>query len=163
MAARKPAKAKKPAKVGRPSKCTPAVVAAICSRLSKGEPLAAICRDEGMPHDSTVRDWAEKDTAISRDIARAREAGEEWLLAECLEIADDSRNDFIERKADEGDEKALAMRENGEVIQRSKLRIDTRLKLLAKWNPKKWGERLDLNHAGKVTLEQLVAGTDGGQ
>jgi hypothetical protein len=108
--------------------------------------LAAICRDDGMPHPSTVRDWMAADEAVSRDIACAREAGEEWLAAECLEIADDSRNDWIDRKAEEGDEKAADVRENGEAIQRSKLRIDTRLKLLAKWNPKKYGDRL--THAG---------------
>jgi hypothetical protein len=31
---------------------------------------------------------------------------------------------------------------NAEHVQRSKLRIETRLKLLAKWNPKKYGERV---------------------
>lgn len=47
---------------------------------------------------------------------------------------------------------------NGDHVQRSKLRIETRLKLLAKWNPKKWGDKLDLNHAGKDggPLEFLV-------
>jgi hypothetical protein len=33
---------------------------------------------------------------------------------------------------------------NSEHIQRSKLRIETRLKLLAKWNPKKYGERVQV-------------------
>ena len=35
-------------------------------------------------------------------------------------------------------------------MQRSKLRIHTRLQLLAKWNPKKYGEKLALEHSGKV-------------
>lgn len=133
--------------MGRPSKYTPAVVAEICERLSKGEPLAVICRDEGMPDPSTVWDWQQARPEVSQAIARAREAGEEWIAAECMEIADDSRNDWMERKAEEGDEKALQY--NGEHVQRAKLRIDTRLKLLAKWNPRKWGDRLQ--HANDPT------------
>jgi len=43
-------------------------------------------------------------------------------------------------------------------IQRSKLRVETRLKLLAKWNPRKWGDRQQIEHSGKVGLESLVAG-----
>ena len=36
---------------------------------------------------------------------------------------------------------------NAEHIQRSKLRVETRLKLLAKWDPKRYGERqqVDVN------------------
>jgi hypothetical protein len=33
---------------------------------------------------------------------------------------------------------------NAEHVQRSKLRIETRLKLLAKWSPKKYGERVQV-------------------
>ena len=135
--------------MGRPTKYTEAVLTEICERLSKGEPLAAICRDERMPDDDTVRNWMEhpvRGAEVSRAIGRAREAGEEWILAECKEIADDSRNDYIEALAEDGDERADAARFNGEHVQRSKLRIETRLKLLAKWNPKKWGERQTIEH-----------------
>ena len=132
--------------MGRPSLKSKAVIEAICERLAKGEPLAAICRDDGMPADRTVRDWVEQDAEVSAAIARAREAGEDWLAAECLEIADDSRNDWMERAAEDGDSKALQF--NGEHVQRSRLRIDTRLKLLAKWNPKKWGDKVQTELTG---------------
>lgn len=126
----------------------------ICARLSKGEPLAVVCRDPHMPCDDTVRNWADKDEAVSRAIARAREAGHDSIAADCLAIADDARNDWMERQAAEGDEKAAQF--NAEHVQRSKLRIDTRLKLLAKWDPKRWGERQQIEHTGKMTLESLV-------
>lgn len=144
--ARKPAtktgKAPIKNKGGRPSKYSEKLIEDICARLSRGEPLAAICRDDGMPHHTTVWDWEKARANVSLAIARAREAGEEWLAAECLEIADDSRNDWTDAKAAAGDERAINSRENGEVIQRSKLRIETRLKLLAKFNPKRWGDKL---------------------
>lgn len=127
-------------KGGRPTKYTPELVAEICERLSKGEPMAVICRDEGMPSPRTVRDWMADSESVSAAIARAREDGEDWLAAECLEIADDTSRDFVETE----NGKAL----DREHVQRSKLRIDTRLKLLAKWNPKKWGDKVAMEHTG---------------
>ena len=123
--------------MGRPSKYTPETVTEICERLAKGEPLAVICRDDHMPHPTTVRDWMAADESISRAIARAREDGEDAIAATCLTIADDATNDWMERNGHDSPGYTL----NGEHVQRSKLRIDTRLKLLAKWNPKKYGDK----------------------
>lgn len=153
MAAKGAKKADKPAnKGGRPSTYTPAVVEAICARLSKGEPLAAICRDEGMPAWRTVYDWMGGNPEVSAAIARAREEGEEAIAADCLEIADDSGNDY------RMGEKGLLV--DTDHIQRSKLRIETRLKLLAKWNPKKWGERQAIEHSGNVSVTRKVFTAD---
>jgi Bacteriophage Sf6, terminase small subunit-like len=33
----------------------------ICTRMSEGESLRAICRDPGMPSEGTVRGWAVRD------------------------------------------------------------------------------------------------------
>lgn len=123
--------------MGRPSLYTAEVVEAICERLSEGEPLAQICRGEGMPAARTVRDWIAERPDVSAAIARAREDGEDRIAADCLEIADDGSRDY--KPNDDGREVV-----DHDHIQRAKLRIDTRLKLLAKWNPKKWGERTTL-------------------
>lgn len=124
---------------------TPEVLAIITEGLSEGRPLTEICREgkannPSFPAPRTVRDWEAKMPEVAAAIARAREIGEYALAEECLEIADDSRNDWMDRKAEEGDEKALQY--NGEHVQRCKLRIETRLKLLAKFNPKRWGDRV---------------------
>jgi len=126
------AKAKKPAAEAKPSRED--VVAAICARLSKGEPLACICRDEAMPGLRTVYDWMEADEVIAAHIARAREEGEEAIAADCLSIADDSGEDY------RMGEKSMLV--DTDHIQRSKLRIWTRLELLKRWNPKKWGDKV---------------------
>ena len=135
--------------MGRPSLYTPELADEICLRLSAGEPLAAICRSEHMPGLRTVYDWAEADTDLSARIARAREEGEESIAAECLGIADDGTNDWMERNGQDSPGYTL----NGEHVQRSKLRIDTRLKLLAKWNPKKYGDKIDMNHSGELAVD----------
>lgn len=131
-------------KGGRPSKYTPELIEAICARMSKGEPLAAICRDEGMPHRSTVGDWAEARPEVSRLIARAREDGEEWIAAECLQIADSPVEGLVEKLEPhkETGELVVVERRKEDMLGHRKLQIETRLKLLAKWNPKKWGDRI---------------------
>ena len=113
---------------GRPTKRTPEIEAEIIRRISEGEPLAQICREDGMPGLSTVYDWEGKDEALSGAIARARIAGFDMIAQEALAIADDADPD-----AD---------------VQRSKLRIETRLKLLAKWDPKRYGEMVKTEHSG---------------
>jgi hypothetical protein len=128
--------------MGRPSKYTKAIIEEVCERLSKGEPLTRICRDEHMPDPRTVYLWAAENEEISSHIARAREAGEVAILEDCLNIADDNGKD--KRIVAEGVETT-----DTDVIQRAKLRIDTRLKLLAKWNPKKWGDKVDVTSDGK--------------
>ncbi len=108
--------------MARPSKYTPELFAEICERLSKGEPLTQITASPEMPCDDTVRNWAEADEsgALSRDIARARERGHDAIALEALRIADDKEGEH----------------------QRDRLRVDTRLKLLAKWDPKRYGDRI---------------------
>lgn len=135
-----------PAKIGRPSKRTPEICAEICERLSTGEPLAAICRDDHMPDPSTVWDWAKSDPNLSQDIARARESGFDALAAQCIEIADDERHDWRMTK------KGVIM--NEVAVSRAKLQVETRLKLLAKWDPKRYGDKIDVNanHSGEVKI-----------
>lgn len=135
-------------KSGRPPIYSKTLVATICERLSTGEPLAQICRDEGMPAPRTVREWAQNEPDIAAAIGRAREDGEDALAEECLEIADDASNDWMEKHDKDG--KNIGWQLNGEHVQRSKLRIETRLKLLAKWNPKKYGERIHNEHSGFI-------------
>ncbi len=131
--------------MARPSQFTQEIADEICDRISKGEPLAAICRDEHMPSDRTVRNWQKSNEAFSSAIAGARETGFDVIAAECLDIADETGRDTIYGK--EGEE-----RPNTEWISRSKLRIETRLKLLAKWDPKRYGDKLDLNHSGGISI-----------
>lgn len=131
--------------MGRPSTYSQEVADQICQRIAEGEPLRQICREDVMPPWRTVYHWIEDNPEFSARIARAREVGFDAIAEECLEIADESAFDAIE-----GEDGAL--RSNSEVIQRSKLRVETRLKLLAKWSPKRYGDK----------VQQEVSGPDGG-
>lgn len=95
---------------------------AICDRLADGESLRAICRDDAMPSTSTVCKWLTKNADFAEQYARAREMQADALFDDILDIADDARNDWMEREG-EGSE---GWRENGEAIRRSQLRIEAR-------------------------------------
>lgn len=123
---------------GRPSTFTQEIADEICRRLAQGEPLAQICRDDHMPAVRTVSHWKEASEAFKADFACAREEGFDQIASDCLDIADETSNDTL--FTEHGD------RPNTEWISRSKLRIETRLKLLAKWDPKRYGDKITQEH-----------------
>jgi hypothetical protein len=91
-----------------------------------------------MPAVRTVSHWKEASEAFKADFAGAREEGYDQIAADCLAIADETTFDTI--VGENGD------RANTEWISRSKLRIETRLKLLAKWDPKRYGDKITQEH-----------------
>ena len=117
----------------------------IVERISRGETLRSICRDKHMPVWQAVYQWMDKDEVFAGRIARAREVGYDAIAEQTVDIADEDMPTLPSGGRD------------GAAVQHAKLRIETRLKLLAKWSPKKYGERTHLEHSGKVGLESLVA------
>lgn len=117
------------------------LVPTICKRLATGEPLAVICRDLSLPI-RTVHEWRETDTAIKAQFDEARDLGYDAIAHGILEIADDGRNDWMERLDKDG--ALVGWMLNGEAVSRSKLRIEARLKLLAKWDPRRYGDKVQL-------------------
>lgn len=118
----------------------------ICERIADGESLRSICDDKDMPAKSTVFKWLSENTDFSDQYARAREAQADALVDDMLSIADDGRNDWMEKKNAAGEN--LGWTENGEALRRSQLRIDARKWMAAKLRPKKYGDKIDLTHAG---------------
>jgi len=96
-----------------------------------------------------------------KQYARAKEESADALAEEMLEIADDGRNDWMARNGgtdDEGNARENTYVLNGEHIQRSRVRIDTRKWLASKLKPKKYGDRVDLtNSDGSLTGADALA------
>lgn len=134
-----------PSKQQRASKRTPQVIERIIVGLSGGTPMAVICREDGMPDPSTVWRWTEADDDLAQRIARAREAGFDA-------IAERARLTARGKMEDDGGDSS------GDV-QRDKLIIETDLKLLSKWDPKRYGEKVQ--HTGDGGGEiKIVIGPD---
>jgi len=130
-------------KTGRPTKYAIEIAHEICERLSDGESLREICRSDNMPAWRTVYDWIYKDDALGADgaglsaaIAHARDIGYDAIAEDLLRIADTPLMGEEETSSANG----LTVTRR-DMLGHRKLQIETRLKLLAKWNPKKYGDR----------------------
>lgn len=108
---------------------TPELEQLLFDGIASGTPLTQLCRENGIVW-RTVYKWL-GDPAFEAGMARARALGFDWLVDEMLEIADDSRNDWIEREGKDP-------QRNPESVARSRLRIDTRMRILARWDPQRF-------------------------
>lgn len=132
--------------MARPSIFTQEIADTICTRLAGGESLRAICRDDDMPSRQSVANWLAKDAEFFGQYVRARDVALDDMADELLEIADDGTNDWMERKDADGSTGPAVL--NGEHVQRSRLRVDTRKWVLSKLAAKKYGDKLALEHGG---------------
>jgi len=114
---------------------------AILEGLSEGRSLRTICKEPNMPAVSTVLLWCSQDKEWSEHYARAREAGNDAMAEDIHEIAD----------------------EEGKDPQDKKVRIDARKWLLAKRQPKKYGDAATLKLADadgeKLQLDEVGRST----
>lgn len=118
----------------------------ICDQIASGKSLRSICKPKKMPAASTVCLWLTQHPDFAEQYARAREAQADTLAEETLEIADDQSGDY---DADGNF--------NGEHVQRSRLRVDTRKWFASKVAPKKYGDKLDHEHSGNVGITIEIA------
>jgi hypothetical protein len=133
-----------PKRTGRPSMLTKELADYICGELSAGKSLSSICRIEGMPHQDTVWRWIRESKEFRDQYDRAKEESADALVDEMLSIADDGRNDYMEQF--DADGISIGWKLNGEHVQRSRLRLDVRKWAASKLKPKRYGDRLDMNH-----------------
>lgn len=143
-------KDKKPTEVkenkgGRPKVYTIEIFGLICARISEGESLNKITKDESMPNKITFYRWLRENQELCAQYARAREDRADTYADEIVDIADDSSNDTIV----DDDGKTTV---NHDVIQRSRLRIDARKWIACKLHPKNYGEKKSLELSGEHTI-----------
>jgi hypothetical protein len=127
--------------LGPRSTYTKAKGRAVCKLLADGWTLNQACQQLGLAG-RTVRRWALDNDDFAPQYARARELGYQAMADELIEISDDGRNDWMSILGKNG--QAIDV-PNKEVIDRSKLRVDTRKWLLSKALPKIYGDKLDVN------------------
>lgn len=117
---------------GRPSKYTDELAEEVCRRLAEGESLNAICHDEHMPDQSTVRRWAlDNIHDFSPKYVKAREIQMDHLAERLLATS----------------QMALGLPSEGVAAMR--LIVDTQKWFISKVAPKKYGDRLVQEHVGK--------------
>jgi hypothetical protein len=142
--------------MGRPSSFSQEKADNICDQLAEGLSLREVCRQDGMPSKSMVMRWLHEHPSFRDQYTRAKDIGIEAIAEDILDIADDAKNDWMERNAEE-DRGWIA---NGENVRRSQIRIDARKWLLSKLAPKKYGDKLDLKHSGSIATPRELSDDD---
>ena len=88
----------------------------------------------------TFMDWVDKDPELSGHYAQARAAMIDAVADETMRIADEELIPTGEGKVDSA------------MVQKQRLRVDTRKWLLSKMAPKKYGDKLELSGDDKSPL-----------
>ena len=121
----------------------------ILEEIPKGLSLAEIvCRDKDMilPSERKIWTWLQEghkdfDADFYQDYARAYKLRANKIFEEMLQIADDGRNDTYT----DADGKT---RIDWDVVQRSKLRVDTRKWILSRMDSKRFGDKMETTLQG---------------
>jgi hypothetical protein len=124
----------------------------ILERIESGEALRKILPTIHISSETFYR-WIDSDELKSKRYARACELRADSIFEDILEIADDSSGDL--KITNEGKEIM-----DSEFVQRSRLRVDARKWIVSKLNPKKYGDRLELDnkHSGEINIISLGSG-----
>lgn len=134
---------------GRPATFDKSITDEIFDRMAGGESLKRICSEDGMPSMQTVFKWLRLHPELGDNYARAITERADAVFEEMFTIADDGSNDtYVD---DEGN-----VRVDTDVINRSRLRIDTRKWALSRMNPKKYGDKIEQVHSGSVEVSQIT-------
>ena len=138
-------------KMGRPTRYTKKVATEICWRIADGESLYSICADDHMPAKRTIYHWLSLKSYqdFLHQYTQARERQAETFIDQCVDIADDGTRDTVTVEGKDGKEYE---RVNHDHINRSRLRVDTRIKLAEKLAPKKYTPKKELEHSGNAQI-----------
>lgn len=115
----------------------------ICERIAKGRSLRSVLKDNGMPCRQSFHDWVDEKKERIDQYIRAREDRADTIFEDIFDIADSQEGDTITLE----DGKKIT---NHDAIQRARLRIDSRKWMLGKMQPKKYGDRLELEVDNKT-------------
>lgn len=134
------------------------IATAIAVRLALGEPLISVCGKDGFPDANTIHNWVRDRVDIAGVIARARVDGFDAIAAECLTIANTPQEGVIITEDKDG-----RSVKSEDMLGHRRLQIETRLKLLSKWDPKRYGEAAQPTtvnvgvQVNQVSMEELAA------
>lgn len=101
----------------------------ICERIAEGESLIAICKTKDYPVKRTVLRWVAKDETLAAQYAEAQNMRADHYFDQIIDIAD-----------------------KGSDPAKTRVQVDARKWVLARMNPKKYGDK----------FTQELTGSEGG-
>ena len=125
---------------------TDLIFSEIIEDIENGSSLIGSLRKENRPTTETFYKWIDGNEDKTKRYARAAEKRADAIFEEILEISNHSDEDHTPFTG-------------GNVIQRDRLKIDARKWMLAKMNPKKYGDSIKTEHSGEVTTNIISLGS----
>jgi len=127
--------------VGRPSVYTQKIADKICEEIAtSNKSIRTICAMDGMPAVSTVLKWLQDGAnGFTEQYARAKEEQADLLVEDMLDIAEHASEDHTPFTG-------------SNVVQRDRLRIETRKWIASKLKPKKFVEKLDVTTTNRTII-----------
>ncbi len=110
----------------------------VCELIMDGYSLRRIEAEQGMPTRLNILKWLRENEKFQTQYARAREEQADVLAEEIIDIADTKTDD----------------------PQRSRLMVDTRKWYAGKLRPKKYGDKLEHEHGGNLTVQIVKFGDE---
>ena len=121
---------------GRPSDYTDKIADTICEAMLDGETLVDICSPKNMPHRSTVYRWMDDNQTFATRCERARVGQAEFMDHKIMKEAKEA---------------------TPENVQVAKVRISAYQWRAAKLNPKRYGDKIDVEHSADENLADALA------
>ena len=143
--------------MGRPSTFSHKLADAICASIAAGKSIRAIAKDDGMPSATSIFKWLREHDSFAEQYARAKAEQAETLADEIAEIAD-ANPKTVPVYAKDGE--LLEIKIDTAFEQWRRTRIDARKWVAAKLLPKKYGERVAVDHGGSIELTVSIASAD---
>lgn len=125
------------------------IIDTICERIEEGESLRSVLKDKDTLSSKTFFEWIDSDTKKVKQYARATSLRADDIFDEIIEIADNT----IEGTVIETDDHGRTKEKKGDMLGHRKLQIDTRKWSLSKMNPKKYGEKLEIEQTNKGIIK----------
>lgn len=126
--------------------------------MSEGRSVRSILdapdKSPGLPTRATFTSWIDNDDDLLNQYMRARDKRADAIFEDMMAISDDGTNDRYTVETPSGP----VERVDHDVVQRSRLRVETRKWMLGKMNSKKYGDRkvVEIEEAdNKIDLSNL--------
>lgn len=136
---------------------SPELLEALCNYMAQGGMMLTFSQHVGMSR-STLYSWCSKDPEWKAAVAKAKEQGVDAIAEEALTIATETLmvEDVYERYDKNG--KLLSMdKKKGDAVHARKLAVSTRLELLKKWAPEKYGDKVEAKSDSSLASKILAA------
>ncbi len=128
-----------------PAKKTPKLIEEVLSRIAQGETLASLGRELDF-HPTSWSQWVHDDEDLAIAYAQARDVGADVIADDVLRIIDEEPERVVQID-EEGNKSTSRIDSAGVAWARN--RAEFRLKLLAKWAPKKYGDKQQVDLGNK--------------